>query len=123
MIPVPLNAMVWLAAGVMDMRRGFAALAAQAEQTTKQNPFSGHMVVFRGRQGDLIKIIWRDRQGACQRYWIATSCPTGSEWTGNCDRSKELSRCRIANRRQIRRHRLHPDRNRKVQLPRYLTGC
>ena len=40
MIPVPMNAMVWLAAGVTDMRKGFAALAAQAEQTTQQNPFS-----------------------------------------------------------------------------------
>ena len=38
MIPVPMNAMVWLAAGVTDMRKGFASLAAQAEQTTKQNP-------------------------------------------------------------------------------------
>ena len=65
MIPVPLNAQVWLAAGVTDMRKGFSALAAQAEQTTQQNPFSGHMFVFRGRQGDLIKIIWWDGQGAC----------------------------------------------------------
>ena len=58
MIPVPLNARVWLAAGVTDMRKGFAALAAQAEQTTQQSPFDGHLFVFRGRQGDLIKIIW-----------------------------------------------------------------
>ena len=65
MIPVPMNARVWLAAGVTDMRKGFAALAAQAEQTTEQNPFNGHMFVFRGRQGDLIKIIWWDGQGAC----------------------------------------------------------
>ena len=65
MIPVPMNARVWLAAGVTDMRKGFAALAAQAEQTTQQTPFSGHMFVFRGRQGDLIKIIWWDGQGAC----------------------------------------------------------
>jgi transposase len=47
------------------MRKGFASLAAQAEQTTKQNPFNGHMFVFRGRRGDLIKIIWWDGQGAC----------------------------------------------------------
>ena len=65
MIPVPMNAMVWLAAVVTDMRKGFASLAAQAEQTTQHNPFSGHMFVFRGRQGDLIKIIWWDGQGAC----------------------------------------------------------
>ena len=77
MIPVPMNAMVWLgeplsaigprtmASGVTDMRKGFASLAAQAEQTTRANPFSGHMFVFRGRRGDLIKIIWWDGQGAC----------------------------------------------------------
>ena len=28
MIPVPANMRVWLAAGVTDMRKGFAALAA-----------------------------------------------------------------------------------------------
>ena len=70
MIPVPMNAQVWLAAGVTDMRKGFATLAAQAEQTAQAeqmaqaNPFSGHMFVFWGRQGDLIKIIWWDGQGA-----------------------------------------------------------
>ena len=48
MIPVPSNTKVWLAAGVTDMRRGFATLAAQAEQTLKQNPYCGHMFVFRG---------------------------------------------------------------------------
>jgi len=60
MIPVPANTRVWLAAGVTDMRRGFTTLAAQAEQTLKQDPFAGHMFVFRRRRGDLIKIIWWD---------------------------------------------------------------
>ena len=41
----------------MDMRRGFTTLAAQAEQTLQQDPFAGHLFVFRGRRGDLIKII------------------------------------------------------------------
>ena len=40
MIPVPMNTQVWLAAGVTDMRKGFASLAAQAEQTMRANPFS-----------------------------------------------------------------------------------
>lgn len=65
MIPVPANTRVWLAAGVTDMRRGFTTLAAQAEVRLKQDPFSGHLFVFRGRRGDLIKIIWWDCQGAC----------------------------------------------------------
>ena len=58
MIPVPANTRVWLAAGVTDMRKGFAALAAQAEVVLKQDPFAGHLFVFRGRRGDLVKIIW-----------------------------------------------------------------
>ena len=65
MIPVPANTKIWLASGVTDMRRGFVSLAAQAEATLKQDPFSGHLFVFRGRRGDLIKIIWWDGQGAC----------------------------------------------------------
>ncbi len=48
MIPVPMNARIWLAAGVTDMRKGFASLAAQAEQTMRANPFSGHMFVRHG---------------------------------------------------------------------------
>ena len=65
MIPVPINTQVWLAAGVKDMRKGFAALAAQAESVLQQDPFAGHLFVFRGRQGDIVKIIWWDGQGAC----------------------------------------------------------
>jgi transposase len=64
-IPVPTNTMVWLAAGVTDMRKGFAGLSAQAEKVLQQNPYCGHLFVFRGRRGDLIKVIWFDGQGAC----------------------------------------------------------
>ncbi len=65
MIPVPTNTKVWLSAGVTDMRKGFNGLSALAEKVLKQNPYSGHLFVFRGRRGDLIKVIWFDGQGAC----------------------------------------------------------
>ncbi len=65
MIPVPSNTRIWLAAGVTDMRRGFNTLAAQAETVLAADPYSGHLFVFRGRRGDLLKIIWWDSQGAC----------------------------------------------------------
>ena len=65
MIPVPSNTRVWLAAGVTDMRKGFNGLAAQAERVLFSDPHSGHLFVFRGRRGDLLKIIWWDGQGAC----------------------------------------------------------
>jgi transposase len=65
MIPVRSNTRVWLAASVAEMRRGFNTLAAQAEKTLAEDPFSVHLFVFRGRRGDLLKIIWWDSQGAC----------------------------------------------------------
>ena len=65
MIPVPSNARIWLAAGVTDMRRGFNTLAAQTEKVLELDLYSGHLFVFRGRRGDLLKIIWWDAQGAC----------------------------------------------------------
>ena len=57
MIPVPMSAKVWLAAGVTDMRKGFNGLSALAEKVLKQDPYSGHLFVFRGRrgQGDLVR--------------------------------------------------------------------
>jgi transposase len=30
-----------------------------------QDPFCGHLFVFRGRRGDLIKVLWWDGQGLC----------------------------------------------------------
>jgi len=65
MIPVPVSTKVWLAAGVTDMRKGFNGLSALAEKVLEQDPYSGHLFVFRGRRGDLIKVIWWDGQGAC----------------------------------------------------------
>ena len=65
MIPVPSQTKVWLAAGVTDMRKQFNGLSALAESVLKQDPYSGHLFVFRGRRGDLVKIVWWDGQGAC----------------------------------------------------------
>ena len=32
---------------------------------TKRDPHCGHLFVFRGRRGDLIKCLWSDGQGLC----------------------------------------------------------
>jgi transposase len=65
MIAVPIGARVWLATGRTDMRRGFDGLALQVQETLKRDPHCGHLFVFRGRRGDLIKILWHDGQGMC----------------------------------------------------------
>lgn len=31
----------------------------------KRDPHSGHLFVFRGRRGRLIKVLWHDGQGMC----------------------------------------------------------
>ena len=46
MIPVPATTRVWLAAGVTDMRKGFASLAALAERVLALDPYSGQLFVF-----------------------------------------------------------------------------
>ncbi len=63
MIGLPANTRVWLAAGHTDMRKGFDGLAAQVQGTLAANPFGGHVFVFRGRRGDIVKLLWFDGQG------------------------------------------------------------
>lgn len=65
MIPLPAGARVWLAGGRTDMRKGFNGLSMLAQDVLRQDPFSGHLFVFRGRRGDLIKVLWWDGQGFC----------------------------------------------------------
>ena len=62
---LPAGTRVWLAAGATDMRKGFDSLAAQAQTVLGQDPFSGHVFCFRGRRGDLIKLLWWDGDGLC----------------------------------------------------------
>src|SRR3546814_20002373 len=66
MIPIPSGVRVWLAAGKTDMRKGFDGLARQVQETPRDDPFSGHLFVFRGRRGDLLKVLWWDGQGLCR---------------------------------------------------------
>ena len=65
MIPVPSGARVWLATGHTDMRKGFDGLALLVQETLKRDPHGGHLFVFRGRRGGLIKVLWHDGQGMC----------------------------------------------------------
>ena len=65
MIGLPSGTRVWLAAGMTDMRRGFDGLAAIAQEKLGADPFGGHVFVFRGRRGDLIKLLWWDGDGFC----------------------------------------------------------
>jgi transposase len=65
MIALPAGTQIWIAAGVTDLRRGFTGLSAIVQTTLEKSPFSGHVFIFRGRRGDLIKVLWWDGDGLC----------------------------------------------------------
>lgn len=65
MIGLPAGTRVWLVAGITDMRCGFNGLAAKVQTALAENPFSGHVFVFRGRRGDTIKVLWWSGDGLC----------------------------------------------------------
>lgn len=45
--------------------QGLGSLSLLVQEQMKLDPHCGHLFVFRGRQGGLIKVIWHDGQGAC----------------------------------------------------------
>jgi transposase len=64
-IQLPPGTRIWIAAGVTDMRRGFQGLSAQVQTVLQLQPFSGHVFIFRGRRGDIVKCLWFDGDGLC----------------------------------------------------------
>ncbi|WP_431860466.1 IS66 family insertion sequence element accessory protein TnpB [Azospirillum sp.] len=56
MISVPAGVRVYLAMGPTDMRKGMDGLAMLAQEILKQDPFAGHLFVFRGRQGNRLTL-------------------------------------------------------------------
>ena len=65
MISIPAGVRIYLACGATDMRKGFDGLSVMAQDTLKESPFSGALFCFRGRRGDLMKILYWDGQGFC----------------------------------------------------------
>jgi len=79
-IPVIAQTKVWLAVGVTDMRKGFNSLSILAQNALEQDPFAGHLFVFRGRRGHLIKIIWWDVCGRplqCKCFFVGSGMSVG----------------------------------------------
>ena len=63
MIAPPSGVRVWLATGATDMRRGMNGLALQVQEALHRDPHVGDLYVFRGRRGNLLKILWHDGLG------------------------------------------------------------
>jgi transposase len=54
---------VFLATESTDMRKGFDGLFALVESVIHEDPFSGHLFVFRNQRRDRLKALWWDRDG------------------------------------------------------------
>ena len=65
MIGPPVGTRIWLAAGVTDMRAEMNGLAAKVETALAEDPYCGHVFVFRGRRGDMLKVLWWSGDGLC----------------------------------------------------------
>jgi transposase len=65
MIQVAGGARVYLALGRTDMRKGMPGLSMLVQDVLGKDVFTGHLFVFRGRRGDLIKVLAWDGQGFC----------------------------------------------------------
>jgi len=75
MIGLPTGTSIWIAAGFTDLRRGFTGLSGMVQTTLQENPFSGHVFVFRGRRGDLIKDV------VVGRRWAVSFREAARAWT------------------------------------------
>ncbi|MGF6652684.1 transposase [Paraburkholderia youngii] len=65
MIGPPTNTRIWIAAGVTDMRSGFNSLAVKVQMVLEKDPYGGHVFIFRGRRGDLLKALYWSDGGLC----------------------------------------------------------
>jgi transposase len=62
-IPMPSGVRVCIATGHTDMRHGMQGLGLQVQEQLKRDPHVGDLYIFRGRRGDLAKVLWHDGIG------------------------------------------------------------
>lgn len=65
MIPLPAGTKIWLMAGITDMRNGSNGLAAKVQTALEDDPLSGHVFIFRGRNGSQMKLLGSTGDGLC----------------------------------------------------------
>lgn len=65
MIALQPDVRVYLACGYTDMRKCMQGLAMLVQQVLAEDPFNGALYAFRGRRGNLPKLVWHDGIGLC----------------------------------------------------------
>jgi transposase len=107
MIALQSDVRVYLACGYTDMRKGMQGLAMLVQQVLAEDPFNGSLYAFRGRRGNLLKLVWHDGIGL---IWpmtgtgsIALSAGQLSTLLEGAVRERRRSRCPAAPRRRSAR--------------------
>lgn len=63
MLSLPPSVRIFLATKPVDMRRQIDGLVGLVSDVLSQDPYTGHVFVFRGRRGDRVKVLVWDRNG------------------------------------------------------------
>lgn len=84
MIQVTPHMRILLAVAPVDFRKGIDGLAAVCRQVLRTDPFTGHVFIFRNKDGTAIKVLMYDGQG----FWLCQkrlSKGRFSGWPGKTD--------------------------------------
>lgn len=63
MLTLPPAVRIHLAVQPIDIRKSFDGLSGAVREVLAEDPFSGHLFVFRNRRSDMLKILWWSRGG------------------------------------------------------------
>ncbi|KKK66888.1 hypothetical protein LCGC14_2959560 [marine sediment metagenome] len=63
MLSFPSAVKIYLCKQPTDMRRSFDGLAMMVQCIIRHDPLSGHVFVFRNKRGNMLKLLYWDRDG------------------------------------------------------------
>lgn len=100
MLSISRTTRVFLATAPTDMRKGFDGLFSIVESVIQEDPFSGHLFVFRNQRRDRLKVLWWDRDGLALFYKRlergSYQFPTDANvQKSNGSKSQQAPRCEI----------------------------
>jgi transposase len=88
------DARVFVRPGATDMRKHINGLAAIAESTMLQSPFTGNLFLFSNRQKTVLKVIYWDKNGFC--LWLKRLEKDRFPWPDDEESAREITREEVA---------------------------